>query len=99
MTTRTKLALALLRAHGFAVERMAEIRPRGGAFLFVFMTDGQLWTLPVRPAQYLEQLAPYSGEAIAYLAHRKPYEQPDVPSNTAEYHQARRIALKVCTVP
>jgi hypothetical protein len=53
----------------------------------------------VRPAQYLEQLAPYSGEAIAYLAHRKPYEQPDVPSNTAEYHQARRIALKVCTVP
>lgn len=98
MTTRTKLALALLQAHGFAVQRMAEIRPRGREFLFVYPIDGQLWTLPVRPPEYLEQLAPYSGEAIAYLAHRKPYEVPDVASNTAEYHQARRIALKVCTM-
>jgi len=98
MTARVKQALALLHAHGFAVERIAEIRPRDSEWLFVFMADRQMWTLPVRPREYLTQLAPYSGEAIAYLAHRRPYIKPATSRNTKEYHQARRIALKVCTV-
>ena len=39
MTARVKQALALLHAHGFAVERIAEIRPRDSEYLFVFMAD------------------------------------------------------------
>jgi hypothetical protein len=83
---------SLLTAHAVPVDAMAVVVPLR---LIVYRSGSEVWSLPLRPMDYLRELRPGTSEAMAYLGQRQPYALRSVPRSDAAYNMARRLQKKM----